>query len=146
MATIALLIRGAIVNAAAFSGGNYLVHYLSGDGKAALAEKTRHGKALEAYQAVMATNTCERTRLLDWIETNREIKDHAKQNFTSTDYAFKLYSQVYPGQQIYLPKEPQFSDFYQPSKEQKQGKLLFLAAAHLCSAMPRFVFCELSQS
>ena len=77
MATIALMIRGAIINASAFSGGNYLAHYLSGNGKAALAEKTRHDKALEAYHAAMATYTREHTKLLDWIETNREIKGQA---------------------------------------------------------------------
>ena len=85
MATIALMIRGAIINASTFSGGNYLAHYLSGNGKAALAEKTRHDKALEAYQAAMATYTRERTKLLDWIEINRGIKDQAEQNFTNTD-------------------------------------------------------------
>ena len=39
MASIAIMIGGAIINAAAFTGGNYLAQYLSGGGKAALAEK-----------------------------------------------------------------------------------------------------------
>jgi len=40
MATIAMMIGGAILNTAAFSGGNYLSKCLSGDnGKAVLAEK-----------------------------------------------------------------------------------------------------------
>jgi len=116
MASIAMMIGGAILNAAAFSGGNYLVRYLSGDsGKAALAEKTRHDKALEVYQAAMAKYTRDRTMLLDWIETNREIKEQAKQNFTNTDYAFKLYNQAHPDKQITI-KEPRFADFYQPSE------------------------------
>ena len=130
MATIALMIGGMVINAATFSGGNYLSHYLSGDGEAALAEKTWHDKALEAYQTAMVTYTCERTKLLDWIETNREIIDQAEQNFTNTDYAFKLYSLAHPDQQIYLPKELQFSDFYQPSKDQKQGEQLFVALGY----------------
>ena len=50
MASIAMMIGGAVINAAAFTGGNYLARYLSGDG-GALAEKTRHNKALEAYEA-----------------------------------------------------------------------------------------------
>ena len=55
MASVAIMIGGAILNAVAFTGGNYLAKYLSGvDGKAALGEKTRHGKALEAYQVTMA--------------------------------------------------------------------------------------------
>ena len=48
------MIGGAVLNAVAFTGGNYLAKYLAGDdGQAALAEKTRHDKALEAYQAAI---------------------------------------------------------------------------------------------
>ena len=113
MASIAMMIGGAILNAAAFTGGNYLAKYLTGDsGKAALDEKTRHDKAIEDYQAAMVKYTRDRTKLLNWIETNRE-------DFTNTDYAFKLYNQAHPDQQITPPKEPQFSDFYQPSELQK---------------------------
>jgi len=55
MASIAIMIGGAVLNAAAFTGGNYPAKYLSGDsGKAALEEKKRHDKALEDYQAAMA--------------------------------------------------------------------------------------------
>ena len=89
MASIAIMISGAVLNAAAFPGGNYLAKYIAGDsGQAALAEKTRHDKALEAYEAAMETYTREHAQLLDWIETNREIKAQADQNFTNTNYAF----------------------------------------------------------
>ena len=71
MTSIGMMLGGAILNAAVFTGGNYLAKYLSGDsGKAALVEKTRHDKALEAYQAAMAKYTRDRTKLLDWIQTN----------------------------------------------------------------------------
>jgi len=96
MASVAMAIAGAILNAAAFTGGNYLAKHLSGDnGKAALAEKTRHDKALEAYESAMAKYTRERTQILDWINTNEEIKEHAQKNFTNTDNAFKLYNQAH---------------------------------------------------
>jgi len=86
MASIAMMIGGAVLNAAAFTSGNYLAKYLSGDsGQAALAEKTRHDKALEAYEAAQACYSQERTKLFDWIETNRENKAQAKQNFNDTD-------------------------------------------------------------
>jgi len=43
MASIAMMVGGAVLKTAAFTGGNYLAKYLSGDsGQAALAEKTRH--------------------------------------------------------------------------------------------------------
>ena len=127
MASIAIMIGGAVLNAAAFTGGNYLAKYIAGDsGQAALAEKTRHDKALEAYQAAMEKYTRERTQLLDWIETNREIKSQADQNFTNTDYAFKLYNQAHPNYKLTQPTKPNFSDMYQPSELQKQGELLFV--------------------
>jgi len=64
MASIAMMLGGAVINAAAFTGGNYLAKYLSGD-SGALAEKTRHDKALEAYEAAQARYSQERTKLLD---------------------------------------------------------------------------------
>ena len=33
----------------------------------------------------MAKYMCDCMMLLDWIKTNREIKEQAKQNFTNTD-------------------------------------------------------------
>jgi len=140
MASIGLMIGGTILNAAAFTGGNYLAKYLSGDsGKAALAEKTQHDKALEAYQAAMAKYRRDCTMLLDWIETNREIKEQAKQNFTNTDYAFKLYNQAHPDKQITI-KEPRFADFYQSSEQRKQGKLLFVGGSALALGYAAFRF------
>ena len=139
MASIAMMIGGAVLNAAAFTGGNYLAKYLSGSGDA-LAEKTRHDKALEAYEAAQARYSEERTKLLDWIETNRENKQLAKQNFTNTDYAFKLYNQANPDQKMTLPEEPKFSDFYQPSEAQKQGELVFVGGSALALGYAAFRF------
>ena len=88
----------------------------------------------------MAKYTRRRTQLLDWIETNREIKDQAKQNFTKTDYAFKLYNQANPDQSLTLPKEPKFSDMYPPSELQKQGELLFVSGRALALGYAAFCF------
>jgi len=90
---------------------------LSGEGawrgrQAALEEKKRHDKALEDYQATYAKYTCDRTQLLDWIATNTQTKEQAKQNMTKTDNAFKLYNQAHPDEQMMRPKELKFSDFY----------------------------------
>ena len=107
-----------------------------------LEKKTMHDKALEAYQAAMAKYTRDRTKLLDWIPTNREIKEQAKQNFTNTDCTFKLYNQAHPDRQITHPKEPQFSEFYILSALQKQGELLFVGGSER-SAIWLFVLFEL---
>jgi len=141
MVSIAMMLGGAGLNATVFTGGNYLAKYFDGDnGQAALDEKTRHDKALEAYEAAQARYSQERTKLLDWIETNRENKAQAKQNFTNTDYAFKLYNQAHPDRQMTLPKEPKVSDFYQPSQAQKQGELLFVGGGALALGYAAFRF------
>ena len=60
---------------AAFTGGNYLAKFLAGDnGKAALDDKTRHDKALEAYQSAMAKYLRERTQILDWTTPTKKSK------------------------------------------------------------------------
>ena len=140
MASIAIMAGGAILNAAAFIGGNYLARALGGGDKAALDEKVRHDKALEAYQAAYAKYSRDRTKLLDWIATNTQIKEQAKQNFTNTDYAFKLYNQAHPDKQMIPPKEPKFSDFYQPSQQQKNGELMFVGAGALALGYAAFRF------
>jgi len=90
MASIGMMIGSAIINAVAFTGGNYLASYLASDGKVTLEGKMRHDKAIEAYNAPYTKYTCDRTKLLDWIDTIRKMKEKAKQDFTNTDYAITL--------------------------------------------------------
>ena len=78
--------------------------------------------------------------LLAWIETNREIKAQADQNFTNTDYAFKLYNQAHPDYKLTQPTKPKFSDMYQPSEAQKQGELLFVGGGALALGYAAFRF------
>ena len=49
MASIAMLIGGALANALAFTGSSYLFHRLSSDN--IHAERKRHDAAIEALQA-----------------------------------------------------------------------------------------------
>ena len=67
-------------------------------------KKKRHDKALEDYQAAYAKYTRDRTQLLDWIATNAQTKEQAKQNMTNTDYAFKLYNQAHSDEQMVPPQ------------------------------------------
>lgn len=72
MASIAIIVGGAVLNATAFIGGNYLTCTRSfpGGDNVAQEEKVRHDKALEAYQAANAKNTPNHTKRLDWIASN----------------------------------------------------------------------------
>ena len=72
MATIAVMIGSAILNATTFIGGSYLAKYFSGDD--ASVEKKRHDKALEKSQKDYAMYQENREKLLDWQEQNRRNK------------------------------------------------------------------------
>ena len=123
------LIGGVVLNAATFIGGNYLAKSLSGDsGQAALDEEIRHDKALEKYQADYAQYQKDRTALLDWIAKQDRVKNKAIHEFQDTDQALTLYNQTHRAK-VALPKEPEFSDYYKPSEQQKNGELLFIGAS-----------------
>ena len=54
MASVAMLVGGAILNATTFVGGSYLARYLSDDSsKDILYEKERHDKVLENTKKIM---------------------------------------------------------------------------------------------
>lgn len=104
MASIAIMVGGAVLNAAAFIGGNYLARTFDGNDDSALKEKVRQHNALEAYEAAYAKHTSDRTKLLDWIATNAQVKGQAKQNCSNTDYAFKQYNQTHLDKLMLFPK------------------------------------------
>ena len=128
MASKALMIGGAIINATTFVGGSYLAKYLSGSSNSD-EEKRRHDLAVEKYQKEYEEYEENRAKLNDWIMTNDRIKDEAKENFKNTDYALKLYNKIH--QDDLKLREAQFSDFYQPSAQQKQGEIIYVGASAL---------------
>ena len=108
MASIALMIGGAIINATTFVGGSYLAKYLSGSSDSD-EEKKRHDLAVEKYQKEYEKYEENRAKLNDWIMTNDRIKDEAKQNFKNTDYALQLYNKIH--QDDLKLREPSFPTF-----------------------------------
>jgi len=84
---------------------------------------------VEKYEKEYRKYEENRTKLLDWIATNDRIKDEARQNFENTDYALKLYNKTH--QDSLDLNEPQFSDFYKPSVQQKQGEIIYVGAGAL---------------
>ena len=128
MASIALMIGGAIINATTFVGGSYLAKCLSGSSDSD-EEKRRHDLAVEKYQKKYEEYEENRAKLNDWIMTNDRIKDEAKENFKNTDYALKLYNKIH--QDDLKLREPHFSVFYQPSAQQKQAEIIYVGASAL---------------
>jgi len=128
MATIALMIGGAILNATAFVGGSYLAKYLSSDTTHVDKEKIRHDKALEKYQQAMGQFEKRRQDYQDWLAEKYNNKIRADENDKETDQAFKLYSQTHPDFDL---KEPKLSDYYRPCSNQKMGEMAYIGGGML---------------
>jgi len=92
MASIAMMIGSAVINAAAFTGGSYLAKYLSGNG-GALAEKTRLDIALEAYEAAQARYSVTRKNAQSFLtgfeptgKTKRRLNKTSPTPITPSNY------------------------------------------------------------
>ena len=92
MAAIAMMIGGAILNATAFVGGNYLAKSLSG--RNVDTEKIRHDKAMEKYQRDYAEYQEKRQKMLDWKMKKKDEKYQASKNISTTNQAFELYGKM----------------------------------------------------
>ena len=128
MATVAMLIGGALVNALAFSGSNYIFSLLRSSDLDE--ERKRHDKAVEQLQATQAAWSRRRTERLDWINEELQRQNHAIQTFRDVDAAIREYAQVF-GQAEYnklgaLGPKPQLTDFYMPSSDQKDREIAFV--------------------
>ena len=71
-------------------------------------------------------------------KTDRK-KDKAIHDFQDTDQALALYNRTHRAK-VALPKEPEFSDYYKPSPQQKNGELLFIGASTLVLGYAAFPF------
>ena len=141
MAYIAIMVGGAVLNAVAFIGGNYLVKAFNSGDKAAQKEREGYDKAMEAYKLAYNKDTLDHTKLLDWIAANMSLQTQAKQDLTNTDYAIKLYNQAHHlNKHMAPPREPTFSDFYQLSEQQKNGELVFVGTGALALGYAAFQF------
>ena len=85
------------------------------------------------------TKKKDRTELQDWIAENDRAKDMASHDFQTTDQALAFCNQTHRAK-VALPKEPQFSDFYKPSQQEKNGELLFIGASTLALEYAAFRF------
>ena len=124
MASVVMLLGGALVKVLAFSGSNYLFSMLRSSGVDG--ERRRHDKAVEQLQAAQANWSRRRTERLDWINEKLRRQNHAVQTFRDADAAIRLYAQVTGKTLNPLGPEPQLSDFYTPSVDQKDREITFL--------------------
>ena len=126
-----MLIGGAIINAVAFSGSNYL--FSSFKSKQADEERKRHDLALEHLTQARDEWSKKRTKYLDYVNEKLRKEAHAKQTFTDIDRALQEYY-IMTGSQFDIPQElqtfnkPKLSDYYTPSEDQKTREILFILA------------------
>ena len=115
---VAMMIGGAVVNALAFTGSNFLFSKL-GKNNDAEAERERHDKAVEQLEAAQAAWSQKRTQRLDFINEEIQKEHHAEQTFDNVDQAMKQYYYITGKQLDPLPPEPKLSDYYAPSRISK---------------------------
>ena len=130
MASIALMIGGALVNALAFSGSNYLFSKLhSSDHKASsdiAEERKRHDNAVEKMQAAHDAWSKRRTIRLDWVNEQLRHQKPAAKTYRDVEEAMREYKRV-TGQTLDpIGPEPQLSDFYTPSDAQQDREIAFV--------------------
>jgi len=116
MASIAIMIGGAVLNATTFIGGSHLAKYLGGDKTDT--EHIRHDKALEKYKKDYQKYMESQRAFEQWKEAQAQRSGISRQDFANTDEALKLYNQTHSP---LPPNEPKFSDYYKPSSSQKFG-------------------------
>ena len=134
---VAMMIGGAVVNALAFSGSNYLFSHM---GKDSNAERERHDKAVEQLEAAQAAWSKKRTERLDFINEEIQKKHHAEQTFDNVDQAMKQYYYITGKQLDPLSSEPKLSDFYAPSPDQQNRELAFIVVGMTATGFLAYKF------
>ena len=106
MATIALMVGGAITNALAFSGSNFLFSQMSG-----AEERKRHNLAIEKLQHEGDTWNVGRLQRIDYINEELKKRGHAAKTFQNVDQAMQQYYFLTGTELPSLSSEPQLEDF-----------------------------------
>ena len=125
MASVAMLIRGALANALAFTGSSYLFHRLSADNIDA--ERKRHDAAIEALQKAQMVWSHNQQQRIDFINNQLRLERKAETKFTELINAMRECHEVFGHELPPLPREPVVSNFYTPTDEQHYRELGFIA-------------------
>ena len=124
MASLAMLIGGALANAPAFTGSSYLFHRLSKD--SIDKERKRHDSAIEALQKAQLEWTHKCQQRIDFMNNQLRLECAAGTKFTGLNEAMREYHEVFGHELPPLHREPVLSDFYTPTDEQHYRELGFI--------------------
>ena len=113
MASVAMLIGGALANALAFTGSRYLSYRLSADNIDA--ERKRHDVAIEKLQKAQIEWAHKRLQPIDFVNNQLRLERKSETEFTELNDAMREYHEVFRHELPPLPLEPVLSDFYTPN-------------------------------
>ena len=125
MASIAIMIVGSIVSAAAFVGGNALYDKFGRSDGAE--ERFRHDMAMEDLQKANTEWNQKRLDTLDYINNKIREKSDGRNTFDDVDKALDFYNETHPDANLYLTKQPVLNDFYTSSNEQKYYEIVLVS-------------------
>lgn len=117
-----MILGGALVNAFAFSGTNFLFSKFGNTKE----EIERHNKAMEALAKARQEYEKRRTARLDYLNEKLQQAGHAKHTFGDVESAIEEYNRV-TGENLQdtLGPEPTIEDFYtQPNRDMTE--ILFI--------------------
>ena len=124
MASIGFLIGGALVNALAFSGSNFLFSSLSKE--SIEKERKRHDKGIEDLQQAQMEWVRKRQEQLDYTNNQIMKKRKAEKRFVDLNSAMQQYFIVTGRHLEPLPPKPVLSDFHVPSEDHHNRELAFI--------------------
>ena len=126
MASIAMMLGGALANALAFTGSSFLFSSLSKD--SVDKERKRHDLAIEKLQKAQVEWQNKRQQRIDFINKQLMLEKKAEAKFTELNDAMREYYSVFGKGKLLqpLPREPVLSDFYAPDDGQHERELAFI--------------------
>ena len=134
MVSVLFTISGAVVNALAFSGTNFVFSRLTGHGAE---ERKRHDLALEKLQRARDEWNRDQMKHLDLINKRLGERSEARAYIKNVDEAMLKYYRIFAKKKMKpLPPEPELSEFYHPSEVQKMVNYYLLQWVQALQHMP----------
>ena len=124
MASLFAIAGGALLNAFAFTGTNYLFSKLKHSN--AEEERKRYYQAVTETQKKQAKWQKERQKKLDLYNKYLQDQNESQRYISEIDEAAHQYYLATKQVQDPFPPKPEITDFYNPSDAQKNGEIGFL--------------------
>ena len=124
MASIVVLIGGALANALAFTDSSYLFSRLSKD--SINKEEKRHVLAKEQLQKAQVEWVQKQQERIDFINKQLRLERKVETKFTELHDSMREYHDVFGHQLLRLPRKPVLSGFYASNSEKHAKELAFI--------------------